>query len=217
MKPYIRKFLNQVGKKDDFFFIQIGANDGVMCDPIHNLIVKHDWSGILVEPIPDYFELLKKNYEGRNNLVFEQVAVSSKPSDSMKIYYLKRNSESEKELEEWEFGLSGFDMDHDDKWKTSKFAGECDVSVTTVSDLVIKHNVSHIDMLQIDVEGHDFEVIKGINFLENRPSIINYEHGNLGRDKHKCKNFLRENGYRLYIKGHQDTFAVHESLGRFPR
>ena len=217
MRPYIRRFLNKVGKKDDFFFIQVGANDGVMCDPLRSFILKHNWSGILVEPVPDYFELLKKNYEGRDNLTFEQVAVSSEPSDSLKIYYLKRNAESEKELRDWEFGLSGFDMSKDDKWKSSKFAGECDVPITTVSELVNKHDVSHIDMLQIDAEGHDFEVIKGVDFSKVCPKIINYEHRNLGRDKHPCKNFLRERGYYLYIQGRQDTFAVHESLGVFPR
>ena len=62
MKPFISKFVNEVGKKDDFFFIQVGANDGLMCDPIRQFIVKHSWGGILVEPVPDYFELLKKNY-----------------------------------------------------------------------------------------------------------------------------------------------------------
>ena len=217
MRPYIRRFLNKVGKKDDFFFIQVGANDGVMCDPLRSFILKHNWSGILVEPVPDYFELLKKNYEGRDNLTFEQVAVSSEPSDSLKIYYLKRNEESEKEIEDWEFGLSGFDMKKNKRWKASKFAGECDVPATTVSELVKKHNVSHIDMLQIDAEGYDFEVIKGINFSEMCPKIINYEHMNLGRDEHPCKNFLRERGYYLYRRGKQDTFAVHESLGVFPR
>ena len=60
MRPFISKFVNEVGKKDDFFFIQVGANDGVMCDPIRQFIVKHSWGCILVEPVPDYFELLKK-------------------------------------------------------------------------------------------------------------------------------------------------------------
>lgn len=217
MKPYIKKYLNKVGKKSDFFFIQVGAHDGVMCDPIHEFIVNHKWSGILVEPVPEYFELLKKNYKDSDNLKFEQLAISSKSSDSLKIYYLERNKESEAEIEDWVFGLSGFNMVNSDVWKNSKYGKECEVSVVTIAELVNRHTISHIDLLQIDAEGYDYEVIKGINFKKNRPSIINYEHKNLGRNKHKCKNLLTEQGYRLYVQGNQDTFAVHESMGVFPR
>ena len=48
---------------DDFFFVQIGANDGINHDPLHEYVTKYNLSGLVVEPQPDVFELLRKNYE----------------------------------------------------------------------------------------------------------------------------------------------------------
>jgi hypothetical protein len=34
-----------------FFFVQIGANDGIQDDPLRKLILRHKFCGLLVEPI----------------------------------------------------------------------------------------------------------------------------------------------------------------------
>ena len=50
---------------DDFFFIQIGANNGQRYDPVHHLIVreKDKVSGIAIEPVQEYFDELKITYK----------------------------------------------------------------------------------------------------------------------------------------------------------
>lgn len=45
-----------------FFFIQIGANNGVYRDPIYEYIKKYQWKEIPVEPIVKYFRELENNY-----------------------------------------------------------------------------------------------------------------------------------------------------------
>ena len=60
--PNIQKFFffSTIGKKDpNFFFVQVGANDGVNHDPIFHHVRKYNWKGLLIEPIPDIFEKLK--------------------------------------------------------------------------------------------------------------------------------------------------------------
>ena len=52
---------NYTSKKDDFFFIQIGSNDGKYDNPIHEYVIKFKWSGILVEPNINCFNKLVKN------------------------------------------------------------------------------------------------------------------------------------------------------------
>lgn len=43
------------------FFVQIGSNDGITGDPIHNLIVENsNYSGILIEPVDFCFNRLQK-------------------------------------------------------------------------------------------------------------------------------------------------------------
>lgn len=50
---------------DDFFFIQIGSNDGILHDQIHNYVMKYNWSGVLIEPVKYIFNSLVKNYENK--------------------------------------------------------------------------------------------------------------------------------------------------------
>ena len=47
-------------KTPDFFFVQVGANDGKMGDPLCDLIKKYKLKGLLIEPLPEEFKLLCK-------------------------------------------------------------------------------------------------------------------------------------------------------------
>jgi hypothetical protein len=59
-------------------FIQIGASDGLRWDPFRRFIIGGNWQGLLVEPLPDVFALLKQNYAHRvtQGLKFLNAAVS---------------------------------------------------------------------------------------------------------------------------------------------
>jgi hypothetical protein len=41
------------------FFLQVGANDGLMDDPIHFLVRKYGWCGVLLEPDRSFSSALK--------------------------------------------------------------------------------------------------------------------------------------------------------------
>src|SRR5271157_3744519 len=69
----------------DFFFVQIGANDGVCCDPIREYVIKSHWRGLLVEPVPFLFRRLVENYRDEPQLIFENVAVA--PHDGAMTLY----------------------------------------------------------------------------------------------------------------------------------
>ena len=54
---------NELLDGKELFFIQIGANDGISVDPIHNLVKKNNWTGILFEPGKDAFgDLIKSSF-----------------------------------------------------------------------------------------------------------------------------------------------------------
>ena len=59
----------------DLFFVQIGAMDGVVDDPLREHVLASGWRGLLVEPLPDMFERLRANYAGREGLRFERTAI----------------------------------------------------------------------------------------------------------------------------------------------
>jgi len=213
-KQKAQDLLDRIGKKDNFFFIQVGANDGKMVDPIREHILKYNWRGIMVEPIPDYFESLKKNYKGAKGLIFEQLAISSENSNPIKIYYLEKNNESEKVHEYWHFGLAGISFNDNEIWKKSKFSSVTTVPVKTVGYLQEKYNIPSLDLLQIDAEGMDYEVIKGIDFTKSAPRVINFEVNNLN-NLSECKNFLRNHGYDLHRYA-GDMIAIQKNLGITP-
>src|SRR5688500_19325979 len=69
----------------DFFFVQIGSNDGKTGDPLYEYIKECKWKGILVEPVPYLFEKLKQTYRGFEGLLFENSAIDTK--DGYRTFY----------------------------------------------------------------------------------------------------------------------------------
>src|SRR5829696_1072602 len=68
------QILKAIGFKTDVFFVQVGSNDGVQGDPIHDLIIsRQNWRGIFIEPISFLFSRLRKNYGDSARFVFENV------------------------------------------------------------------------------------------------------------------------------------------------
>jgi hypothetical protein len=49
----VREYL---AKHKRCFFVQVGANDGILDDPLRELILKHCLPGLMIEPQPHVFE-----------------------------------------------------------------------------------------------------------------------------------------------------------------
>ena len=62
-----RQILKSLNEKDQVFFVQVGSNDGIRGDPIHELIIANKkWRGIFIEPVRFFFDRLKHNYGNSN-------------------------------------------------------------------------------------------------------------------------------------------------------
>jgi hypothetical protein len=55
-------------------FVQVGAHDGVTADPLHSVILKHNWAGVRVEPAPSMFSKLQENSKAMPYVKVMQVA-----------------------------------------------------------------------------------------------------------------------------------------------
>lgn len=183
----------------DFFFIEIGANDGVTQDILHQYIDKYRWRGILVEPVPYYFEKLKCTYEANDQLALENVAISDK--DEIRDFYRVREGVSH--FPYWSEGLGSFDLkvvlSH--RWampNISDYIVTEKVKCIALRSLLLKHDVKKIDLLSIDTEGYDYEIIKQIDFDKLSPLVLIYEHKHIKRDERKrCESMLRAHRYAL--------------------
>jgi FkbM family methyltransferase len=185
---------------NSFFFVQIGANDGLAADPIRQYVEKYSWAGLLVEPLPNVFERLKRNYAGQNRLRFVNAAVSAQ-NGRQKLYTVAMDGDSTL--------MASFRRDTLAKAvPAGTTISEIEVPTMRLDELLVTHDVADIDLLQIDVEGYDFEVIKMVDFARWRPSIIHYEHYHLSNaDRQACQAYLHERGYRIQSAG-IDTTAI---------
>lgn len=199
-------------RKDQIFFVEIGANDGILNDPIHRYVRDFGWSGLVIEPLPDIFEILKKNYRAYPNVIPLNFAISASEKDQT-LFTVRTDSTASAHAHQY----SSFRREIVEK-HTNFVPDIADrIEERTVAcitfDTLLKRYVAdrNIDVLQIDTEGYDYEILKMIDFQVTKPSIINYESCHLSRaDKNASVRLLVNQGYRV-AAGDLDTIAYHPS------
>ncbi len=194
-------------------FIQIGANDGLRNDPVREFVVRDEWTGVFIEPLPTVFDALQQNYRyltGRRKLAFENVAISADttplPFYTFQEKYLAQLS-SEDRLDM--LRKSSFDKDH-----VAKFARhpddlrQVDVPCTSITRIVEQHfPLGTLDLLVIDAEGHESTILRSIDFASARISAIFFESRHLGAEREPVMNLLKVHGYIVREAG-DDAFAA---------
>jgi FkbM family methyltransferase len=182
----------------EFFFVQIGAFDGVSGDPIYEMVRRYAWRGVLVEPQADMYERLKANYAGRPGLQFFNVAVG--PQDGELTLFRRSWGDSCASVARRHVKKPG-----DRKRDVCEFRVPCWTIATLLREA---QTPPTIDLLQIDVEGWDYEIIRSIDFSSVRPRMIRYEHQVLSqRQRNECLALLAGHGYRFLLED-ADTLAI---------
>jgi len=189
--------------RDDFFFIQVGAFDGVTNDPLRDLVRAHRWQGILVEPQREAFRELEKNYGGQPGIVLRNVAVAD-TSGPRTLYKLRAG---EAGLPYWAHQLASFRreviLSHGDVIPDiARKIEEETVDGLTFEDLLAPAPSRRIDLLQIDAEGFDFEILKLFHGAGLRAHVIGFEHKHLSRPERDASvEHLIALGYRVALDG----------------
>lgn len=177
-------------------FIQIGASDGLHSDPIREFVVRDQWTGVLVEPLPDSFARLQANYRylRSRNLVFVNAAVIAPGTEAPTFWTLAESftahlSEEERLdlLQKSSFhrehvlGLLGSSAD------ASRIVVPIAVNSLTLPELIGRYlGETAFDLLVMDCEGYEASLIPATNWMQIRPKAVLYESHN-----------LREGAYRV--------------------
>lgn len=183
-KPQFLDLLKKLNEaRSDVFFVEIGACDGRNGDPIFESVKKFRWRGLLIEPIPDYFKLLQENYSYHKGVRFENVAIDDSPG----IRPMYRDGDRSCSALEYNVNFkNGYRQEL--------------VKCETLENVLAKHKIEKIDLLQIDAEGRDHRIVNNFDLDKYRPLVINFE-ANILSDKDDvmpCVRRLEEAGYTVY-------------------
>ena len=193
---------------DDFFFVQVGAHNGVTSDPFNAMLTAGQWNALLIEPQRPFMDMLETIYADREKVHCCQAAVGEKDG-SVKMFMVRSDA---RDLPYWVSQLASLRYEviasHEDRVPgLRQWIVETEVPSRKLSTLVTEVRFPRVDLLAIDVEGYDFEVVKQIDDLAFLPKMVYYEHRHLADDQYRQSlKFLKDRGYRTEsFDG--DTFA----------
>lgn len=206
----VSHYLLNKGDPADFRFVQIGAHDGVAGDPINEFVRRYGWQGVLVEPQRRLFEKLKANYsEHAPRLQFVNAAIADQ-RETRTMYTVEGDH-----LPEWTTQLASFSRDHilrHGRRRLEQWIVAREVECLSVNDVLTMAS-GPIDLLQVDVEGYDYEVLRRVDWATYRPPIVHFEHRHLSREDHDAAlTLLAAEGYLLATERHDTTAYLREAV-----
>jgi len=181
-------------------FIQIGANDGTFLDPVASFI-NDDWRGVVVEPIPEYFDLLKRRYALFPKVEAVEGAIGRERGERP-MYVVDRAKTDDPDREappEWLKGLASFSAEHLlGHGVARQNIREVSVPVFRGSDIVLDLVPGSVDLIVVDVEGAEREVLESFDLAELNPTCIIFECEHLSEeDELVLRSLFDRSGYSL--------------------
>lgn len=167
--------------KENGFFVEFGATNGVELSNTHLLEKCYNWTGILAEPAKVWHPDLEKN----RNASIDHSCVWKKTGDTLKFDM----------VDEAEFSTISEFSDSDKHAESRKESVQYDVSTISLLDLLQKHQAPEkIDYLSIDTEGSEYEILRHFDFDQYDISFITCEH-NFTENRDKILELLEKNGF----------------------
>lgn len=207
-------------------FAQIGANDGLRNDPVREFIVRGHWRGVLVEPLPGVFEMLKENYAylRQARLHFANCAVADTGGGSLELFTLApaylAALPREKRLSM--LRKASLTRSHVEKFVApANRVHICSQSVRSVTfaQLLVEASIpaGDLDVLVIDAEGHEQAILGSIDFAAVRPELVVFESHHLGEALQAVTDLFTRHGYTTVQVGPDSVAARGSGLAAVTR
>ena len=173
--------------------VDIGAHIGISVNCWAPLFEKV----VAFEPMVDHYECLLKNTARFNNVEAHNCAISNESRMLRGAYRTGKNSGSFQLL--------------DDDWSTKKETTIYDIPSRRLDEFVF----DHVDLIKVDVEGWEFEVLKGAKntIMTHRPVLmIEFTEGGNHKSMHRYSvdayyELIHELNYKAVYQG-DDTIYV---------
>lgn len=148
-----KKILKLCNNKKNGFFIEVGAFDGINYSNTFLLEKKHNWKGLLVEPLKAEFEICKK-YRTKSIVVNN---ILSNPKDMNKLIKLHHS------------GLESLIADRNNSLMPKRHLDEkikkkyIHIKSVTLDHLLDIYRINYVDILIVDVEGFEINLLNGFS------------------------------------------------------
>lgn len=185
-------------------YIELGALDGVLYSNTKFFEDTLNWKGILIEPHPEKYKNLKINRP--NNYLFNNlVSCYNKPLNFR--YFVNAHA-----------AVSGVENTLPKEHFTNYFESNNNfiksldqntilIHPKTLTDIVKETKLEHIDLLSLDVEGHECEVLLSWDFSVPIDVILIEMLGLQEKKEELCRNILVKNNYKFLTKfKHNEIF-----------
>jgi FkbM family methyltransferase len=177
------------------FYIDVGANDPEI-DSVTKAFYLEGWHGINIEPVEAHFKDLQAQRSRDINL---QCVVGEK-NGTIKLY------------EPTTRGLATVDSQAIQELIESGCDGNyIEVPLRTLTEICKEFDVHDIHFLKIDVEGYEYQVLKGMDFKIFRPWVVVIEAvkpNSTIEVHHKCEFILLNAGYKFVYADGLNRFYI---------
>jgi len=176
----------------DGYFVDIGAGDGIKGS---NTKALEDlgWTGVAIDPFPT-------NWGSRKCTLFKEV-VSSKKGEVVEFRMARGAGGIDKYIGRWR-----------DKVETSPLVK---LTTTTIGDILNRADApSFIHYVSLDIEGAEYEALKGFPFSKYKVGAFTIEHNLEEPKRQQIRELLEKNGYRFVRQKVFDDWYVSDDQRR---
>ena len=197
-------------KQNDGLYIDVGCQHPIKNNNTY-LLYKKGWKGINVDLDKDNIKLFNSARPEDYNV---NKALSSEIKNVELYFYHKRSPINTIDKKTSEF-------------QKAKVSSIRNITTDTLNNIIsnTKYKDCCIDLLSIDVEGHELQVLKGFNLTKYRPKVIVVEYLDLNVSKLEIKNltlkdvidseiykYLSSNGYILVNSIYCDLVFINKEF-----
>lgn len=179
-------YLEKLGLlKKNGYFVEVGCNHPVMNSNSHFLEHEFGYSGVSIDALDYKAEF--ETFRPKTKFVRSLVDTTEKVTD----FYVVSNEEG------WENQLSSVYKDTIDKGKGFN-ADVIEIQSRRLSSIL--ENREAIDILLVDVEGHEFSVLESMDWATTVPKVILIENNGEYYPRKQLERYLFEKGYSLLAR-----------------
>jgi FkbM family methyltransferase len=178
----------------------MGAMDGVKYSNTKFFEDHLAWSGILIEPHPNNFYRLQHTRPFNKNF---NALISDKEEDVEFIYTDSHHSSVSCVKET-------MPKDHDVNYFNTVDNKVIKMKPQRMDKIFKDAEIEHIDLFILDVEPHELNVLKTINFEEISIGVFMIENLENNSNDQECKKILEENGFVFKERLEINDIYVHE-------